>query len=324
MRFIALGAIAVGAWGVGGIAAEPIAPSDPRIPQGDLELRYWLTNMIVDHRFSHEEVHAATGLTAEQIADATRRLKIGDATEGTPTPPDRVRILPYPGGRHPRIGFQDGAINPQRETKFSAFLPWEGGGYVVVDMPEAIFSNLGLTYLAHTHVPTIWTNRGIELPRQEWQRRPDGSLASERTLPNGIRFAALVVPEKEGVRMELELNNGTKERLTDLRVQNCVMLKAAPGFDQQTNDNKHFQEPYVACRSSGGNRWIVTAWEPCHRAWANPPCPCLHSDPKFPDCEPGETRRVRGWLSFYEGSDLAGELKRLDGLWRASVPEREQ
>lgn len=319
MRFVALTALAVLAGAFGCIAA-----SDPRVPQGDEELWYWLTNMIVDHRFTEEEVQAATGLTAAQFADATRRLKLGDATKGTPTPAERVRILPYPGGRHPRIGFQDGAINPQRETKFSAFLPWEGGGYVVVDVPEAIFSNLGLTYLAHTHVPTIWTNQGIELPRQEWQRRPDGSLASERTLPNGIRFAALVVPEKEGVRMELALTNGTKERLTDLRVQNCVMLKAAPGFDQQTNDNKHFQKPYVACRSSAGDRWIVTAWEPCHRAWANPPCPCLHSDPQFPDCEPGETTRVRGWLSFYEGNDLGGELRRLDGLWRSRAPEREK
>jgi hypothetical protein len=45
--------------------------------------------------------------------------------------------------------------------------------------------------------------------------------------------------------------------------------------------------------------------------------PCLHSDPKFPDCAPGETKRVRGWLSFYEGSNLEGELKRIDTTgWR--------
>ncbi len=69
-----------------------------------------------------------------------------------------------------------------------------------------------------------------------------------------------------------------------------------------------------------GERWIITAWESCHRPWANPPCPCLHSDPKFPDCPPGETRRLRGWLSFYEGKDLDAELRRIEQTgWNKDV-----
>ena len=28
-----------------------------------------------------------------------------------------------------------------------------------MDLPEAIFSNLGLIFLAHTHVPTIWNEQ---------------------------------------------------------------------------------------------------------------------------------------------------------------------
>ena len=70
-------------------------------------------------------------------------------------------MLPYPGGRHPRIGFLEGAIDPQRETKLSVFTPWHDSSYVVADVPEAIWSNLGLTYLAHTHIPTIWTAQKI-------------------------------------------------------------------------------------------------------------------------------------------------------------------
>jgi hypothetical protein len=118
--------------------------------------------------------------------------------------------------------------------------------------------------------------------------------------------------------MELTLTNGTSETLTDLRVQNCVMLKGAAGFNQQTNDNKRLTNSYCACRCDDGRRWIITAWDPCHRPWANPPCPCLHSDPKFPDCPPGETRRLRGWLSFYEGDDLDAELARIEATgWRS-------
>ena len=132
--------------------------------------------------------------------------------------------------RHPRIGFLDGAVRPQRETKFSVFTPWDDASYVVVDAPEAIWSNLGLTYLAHTHVPTVWTRRGIELERLEWQRRDGGRLEIERVLPNGIAFGATVTPTPDAVRMELWLRNGTDAPLTGLRVQNCVMLKGADGF----------------------------------------------------------------------------------------------
>ena len=63
-----------------------------------------------------------------------------------------------------------------------------------------------------------------------------------------------------------------------------------------------------------GYPWLVTGWEPCVRAWGNPPCPCLHSDPQVPDCPPGESRRVRGWLSFYDGADIDAELRRVRGI----------
>jgi hypothetical protein len=86
------------------------------------------------------------------------------------------------------------------------------------------------------------------------------------------------------------------------------------GFNQQTNDNKVFAGSYVACRSGDGQRWVITAWHPLHRAWANPPCPCLHSDPRFPDCKPGETVKIQGWLSFYEGQDVQAEFKRIAKL----------
>jgi hypothetical protein len=271
--------------------------------------------MIRFHNFSVEEVVAATGLTDQEVRSAIE--KFGIARDRPPRAADApLRVLPYPGGRHPRIGFLDGAVRPQRETKISVFTPWDPQSYVVVDAPEALWSNLGLTYLAHTHVPTVWTKQMIQLERLEWNRRDDGTLDIERTLPNGIRFQTTITPSKDAVRMEMSLANGAAELLTDLRVQMCVMLKGTAGFDEQTNDNKVFSKPFVACRSKTGDRWVITAWEPCDRVWGNPPCPCLHSDPKFPDCPPGETKRIRGWLSFYEGRDVEEELRRIRAAWR--------
>lgn len=290
---------------------QPTAPREARPPANEADLRYWLENMLRYHRFTPSEIIAATGLEPDQVAAAVKQLNITAENRPKRSADTPLLVLPYPGGRHPRIGFLDGAILPQRETKISVFTPWDPASYVVVDVPEAIWSNLGLTYLAHTHVPTVWTKQNIDLEKLEWNRRADGTLDVERKLPNGISFGTKIIPARDAVRMEMWLTNGTSEPLSDLRVQMCVMLKGAAGFEQQTNGNKIFAKPYVACRNPTGNRWIITAWEPCHRPWANPPCPCLHSDPKFPDCPPGVTRRIRGWLSFYEGAEVEAEFHRI-------------
>jgi hypothetical protein len=284
---------------------------------GEGELKYWLENMIWCHGFAVDEIRAVTGLSQQEIELACERLGVRPRGRPQRVKDSPLLVLPYPGGRHPRIGFLEGAVDPQRETKFSVFTPWDPNGYVVVDVPEAIWSNLGLTYLAHTHIDTIWTKQGIELPKLEWNRRSGGSLDIERKLPNGIAFGVRAVPSREAVRMEMWLQNGTDQRLTDLRVQMCVMTKMAAGFAEQTNKNKVFTNPYVACRSSDGTRWIITAWENCNRPWGNEPCPCFHSDPKFPDLEPGQRHRLRGWLSFYEGTDVQAEFARIEATgWR--------
>jgi predicted amidohydrolase len=288
-----------------------------RRPTNDADLHFWLEDMVVFHRFTPGEVSVATGLTLNEVHSAIQKFDLAGKSPPPRTSTEPLRLLPYPGGRHPRIGFLDGAIAPQRETKFSVFTPWDPTAYVVVDVPEAIFSNLGLTYLAHTHIPTIWDTQGITLPRLEWQRLEDGSLASERVLPNGIVFGARVIPSPTQVRMRLWLRNGTSDKLTGLRVQNCAMLSGAPGFIAQTLTNKVFQSPYAAARSEDGRHWIIMAWDPVHRCWGNEQCPCLHSDPQFPDCPPGQTVHVRGWLSFYEGVDVKDELERIDQTgWR--------
>ena len=294
-----------------------------RAPQDDAELKYWLSNM-QHHEYSMSEMMAATGLSGQTLRESIQ--KFGLNTGLSARDENRVTVLPYPGGRHPRIGFLDGAIRPQRETKISVFTPWNNG-YVVVDVPEAIWlghaQKRQLLYLAHTHIDTMWSKQQVNLKPIEWRRLADGVLQVERQLPNKVRFGAKVTPGAKAVRMEMWITNGSSETLTGLRVQNCVMLKAAKDFAQLTNDNKVVRHPYVACRNSAGDRWIINAWEPCVRPWTNPPCPCMHSDPQFPDCKPGETQRLAGWLSFYEGRDIQAEFDRIEGSgWSQQVRKK--
>ena len=290
-----------------------------RPPRDDQELTFWLQNMAWHHGYSVAEMAQVTGLTEDAVSMALKRLDIRAETKPA-RDTSRLLMLPYPGGRHPRIGFLDGAIEPQRETKLSIFCPWDDVSYVVADVPEAIWSNLGLTYLAHTHIDTIWTKQGVAMEPLEW-KAVDNGWQMVRRLPNGLEFGTTAVAHSDHVEFDMWLTNGTSDQLTDLRVQNCVMLKGAAGFDQQTNDNKVFSGCYSAASSPDGQRWIITAWEPIHRAWGNAPCPCLHADPKFPDCAPGQTQRLRGWLSFYQGRDLKTELTRIEATgWKSPRP----
>ena len=289
-----------------------------RKPKDDVDLRYWLQNMVWHHGFTNAEIRAATGMSAAAVTKALQKFDIRPETKPTRDKSAPLLVLPYPGGRHPRIGFLDGALRPQRETKISVFTPWNDRSYIVVDIPEAIRrqdeSQHGLLYLAHSHVDTMWTKRGVNIDKLEWERANDGSLKMERKLPNGVIFGTRVIPGPDAVRMEMWLENGSDEALSNLRVQNCIMLKGAPDFAHPSEVNTIHSGPYVARRSLKGNRWIISGWTPGLKTWFNPPVPCMHSDPQFPDCKPGEIKHLQGWLSFYEGDDIEAELKRIDGI----------
>ena len=292
-----------------------------RTPLSEEDKRYWLSNMIEDHGFDQWETRSATGLSVQDIETAVARYHFSTQPSGEGS----LKLRPYPGGRHPRIAFRDGAMRPQRETKFSVFAPWENGGYAVVDVPEAIWvktdESRELLYLAHTHVPTMWSKNQVSLAPLEWTRTGESLLTIERILPNKTAFGARIELKQGIVQMNLWLRNGTGKTLTGLNVQNCVMLKELKGFAALNNDNKVFKSPYAVSRSESGDRWVITGWERCNRPWANPNCPCLHADPQFPDCKPNETVELRGVVSFYEGNDINSEFRRLDSLWR--LKERE-
>ena len=299
--------------------AAGLAGDGSRPAADDRALARWLENALVWHRFTPAEAGGAVGLDAAGVEAAAARLGIDPRARPARPADAPLLVLPWPGGRHPRRGFRDGAIRPQRETKVSVFPPWADGGHAVVDVPEAVWvegddGKPVLEYLAHTHVPTVWDGRGVTLEPLEWSVADDGVLSVARPLPDGVTLATRVEPARDGVRMAFTVTNASPRTLTGLRVQMCTMLAGLAGFDAATNDNKHFLPPMAACHDASGRRFIVTGWEHCGRAWGNPPCPCLHADPVVPDCPPGESRTVRGWLSFHEwpeGTDVAAELGRL-------------
>jgi hypothetical protein len=185
----------------------------------------------------------------------------------------------------------------------------------VLDVPEAIFSNLGLTFLAHTHIPTIWDNAGQAVPNVDWVQYEKGDLSMSRTLPNGVQFGATIAPKAEYADLTLWLENGSDQALTDMSTQVCLMLKGAPAFAEQTDVRNTMVDPVAAIKAKRDNKWILFAFDHCHRTWMNIKCPCIHSDPFFPDTEPGKRVTLRGRLWFYQGDDIEGEIERGKGLF---------
>ncbi len=279
------------------------------------ELAFWLKNMIRDHGYKWEEAAQVTGLSLDALQEEAEKLGLGELSANVPT--GGLRILPYPGGRHPRIGHLEAAIDPMRGTKVSIFLPWEGAGYAVIDLPET-FEAEGeqLIFLAHAHVPTIWNLQNQWLENVDWSRTSDGGVESERVLPNQVSFGSAARLDGEQVKLELWLKNGSTKTLKELRAAVCLMLKGAPDFNTQTKENKIFRCPVSAVRSAKGDRWILIAWDYCQVPGGNQDVPCLHADPVFEDCPPGEAVRAEGRVWFYEGEDIEGELEKSAGLFR--------
>src|SRR5947209_2956776 len=120
------------------VSSSEVSMSTARRPKDTESLRAWLQNMIWYHHFGDEEISAATGLSLEEVAGARREFDIDVNNRPSRPASAPLHVLPYPGGRHPRIGFLDGAVDPQRETKASLFTPWDPASYVVVDLPEAL------------------------------------------------------------------------------------------------------------------------------------------------------------------------------------------
>jgi hypothetical protein len=286
---------------------EPFWPKETLLTRENLD--FWLPNMAQDHGYSIHEMKLVTSMPTSELERRVAKLAPAEKWKG-----EKIKVLPYPGGRHPRAGFLQGAIDPTRGTKVSIFTPWEENGYMVLDLPEALFSNLGLTYLAHTHIPTIWNDQNVEnvvLMDDDWIRNDDGSLRNVWTLPNGIVFGANVAPGDMRVDLELWLKNGTDVDLTQLRTQICLMLKGSPGFDELNNDKKIFNAPVAAAKALGKDRWVMIGFEKCHRAWGNEKCPCIHAEPTLPDAVKGQRVSAKGSIVFYEGAGIESAMKKL-------------
>jgi hypothetical protein len=273
--------------------------------------------MVWYYGFTVDEIEAATGLSASEIKSSLKNFQITPETKPSKAKDAPLLMVPWPGGR--AVSNWGGKVEQtrQRETKVGVFAPWDHTSYVVLDIPEAIRSNLGFLYLAHVDVATIWTEQKTELEKLEWNRRSDGSLDMSRKLPNGVVYSAKFVPFRNALRMKLSLTNGTNSTLSQLRVQNCVFLKGLKGFDNESNPFSIASGPYNARSTADGKRWVVTAWLPGGETWGNSRNPCFHSDPTFEDCPPGQTRVVYGWFSFYQGEDIKSEFLRIDETgWR--------
>ena len=127
---------------------------------------------MVFHRSTAGEVVAATGFSFDEDRPPCANSISPDADRLDISRVNPCAFCPIPADVIHASAFSR-APSSLSATKVSVSTPWDESGYVVVDVPEAVFSNLGLTYLAHArHVPTLRDQREETLPRLEWQSWP--------------------------------------------------------------------------------------------------------------------------------------------------------
>ncbi|MEL0096280.1 MAG: polysaccharide deacetylase family protein [Planctomycetaceae bacterium] len=278
-----------------------------RVPANRRELMSWASNM-KRHGFTVAESRMVTGLDAATMQRALQRARVPSA------PQNKLEVMMYPGGRHPRLGFRDGEYRPRRETKVSVFSPWERDDYLVVDIPEAIWNmtpnGRELLFLAHEDIPTMWDRLETTVPFSEWEN-VEGGYECRIKLPNGVVIRTTVLPQASSVELEMEIINKSSEVLTGLYTQNCIMLARMKGFNRQSLAHRRSAGFFTACGNEDETKWVIYSWEKVKRDWGNIHCPCIHSDPQFDDLEPGASQTIRGWISFYEGRNVESEMMRL-------------
>ncbi|MBI3849717.1 MAG: hypothetical protein HY298_05420 [Verrucomicrobia bacterium] len=222
---------------------------------------------------------------------------------------------------------------------------WPSQEYLWLDFPEEIFSNQGLLFLSHVNpkFPGVFP----DLPAVPWQEISNG-LAFERRLPKGVSFGGSVVRKFDTtVGLELHIENGSQEPLTDIKLQTCLYLRTIKEFADFTNENKFVHLPdlgwqsypkaneakveagryrlgwrtgraladwsIMATVSNESKRLVAFTWlKDGFSLVCNPRHPCMHSDPKFPDLVPGAKASIHGEIIFFEGTldDFSAFLKK--------------
>ena len=217
--------------------------------------------------------------------------------------------------------------------------PWPSQYYLWLDIPETVFCDAGNFFLSHINddYPPAFPG----LPKVQWTTTPNG-VSVRRELPNGVAFAVLIEKRDEkSVSLRLELFNGSDVAMRNIRTQTCSYLRGLKEFSDCTRANKSVCRsdgtwvsldevggrcdyrngdialPVVVAQSSQTNRLVAMGW--CEFAgpmWSNPEHPCMHTDPCFPDLDPGDHKAIDGILVFFEGT--LGEF----GDWFEGEPEK--
>ena len=265
------------------------------------ELRTWLENMIWKHKFNKEEVTAATGLSSEAVDAAIRKYDIRLDNSPVETPADRIVVLPQTGGR---FAFLNRYASPQHWIIVSVFSPWQPedrsqASYLDVELDQIIF-NCGLTTETTDKAQRTAPAQKIERPRKMWKELPNGELQiTQHIFETGeerITAQANIKPHEKHVIIDIAFTNETTGTLT-LSPPSPISPRWIHGVNKISKHDVIQQTPYRAIPDVIENRWIITAWN-----WSN----------RMSSCGPGDTRTVKGLISFYEGKDVRNELERLD------------
>lgn len=242
--------------------------------------------------------------------------------------PPRLRVVPAHFPDHP-------------SASVTVHHPWEAEGASNLMLPENLFAGQDVLFTGQNWVE-VDARYPQALQPDVREIVPGRLVRYEHKLGDEYVLRARAEVKDGGVDLELTVENKTDAALEGLRAQVCLGSQRVADFASKSLDGVVVPvdgkmrpltevanvgawdglKRYVPVRADearsdglteadlaliglvngGSSRTIGVSWQGARFLIANGELSCIHADPYFPDCPPGESVTARGRIFFAEGN----------------------
>ncbi len=241
-------------------------------------------------------------------------------------------------------------------TSVEILHPWDAGGSSNLMFPENLFAGEETIFTGQNWVELETTYPQEDQP-DVLEIVPSRLVRYEHKLGDEYILRGTAEVKDGAIDLELSQENPTEKPLKDIRAQICFASQSAEDFaSKELEDVKvplggemsaitsakevgswgglkrylpvkgipnpdkltPVDIPFISLVNRSGDRAVGLTWQGVKYLTTNGELACIHADPSFPDCAPGETVTARGRIVFGGGSAkdlLESNREAIEEVW---------